>query len=119
MDEIKVSVVFDPGQHRNRFENVRLVPTHVRNFELGRELEANDVPWDDTQPFPLAVFVASFKQQLQSQADSQERFALSNEIADWANQVTPTELTNSIAKSSHTREYHLLGRINLTRIAGN
>ena len=82
VDEIAVRPLGQAGQHRRRPADAQLVPTHVRHFVFGGQIEPHDFARQHAQALVPASFVADVEQQLQTQADAEKRFAGGNRLAD-------------------------------------
>ncbi len=61
MHEIEVRAGFDSIEQRRWLPDDDLVPTHVRHFVGRRDLKADDLTRDYTQPLVFSVFVADFE----------------------------------------------------------
>src|SRR5258706_8953706 len=88
VDEVEEGAVSRAFQNRRLALDAAAVPPHVRYLELVRQIKADAFPAQDAQPFVLAVFIAHVEEELQPQADAQERLAGGDRLVDGSHQFS-------------------------------
>jgi len=77
------------------------------------EVEANDLARDHAQTGVFSVLVAEVEQQLQAEADPQERPAGGNGFDDRRDQFLLAKVGDGVGESTDTRQDHLGGSLDL------
>jgi 4-amino-4-deoxy-L-arabinose transferase-like glycosyltransferase len=76
VNEVDRAAIGKAGQRRSGALNAQLVPAHVRHLETRQLGEAYHVAGEEVEAAILAVLEAPCEQQLQSEADAEERLVL-------------------------------------------
>ena len=116
MDKVKVSAVRCVAQNRGVALLGDSIPSHVRHFERGWQVESNHVTVEDPQPFVLAMLEAPLEQQLQTQADPQEWSSRVDEVANRRGQIAAPNFGHGVAERTDARQDKLVGLGDFGRI---
>src|SRR5207244_4384453 len=84
---------------------LELVPAHMGHFQVGEIPKADDLPRNDSEPFPLSVFVADLHQQLQTEANPQKRLVRGNVLLERGLEALAPDLVNRVAKCANSRQH--------------
>lgn len=116
VDEVDVGIGGKVFEERRVGGWMEGVPAHVRDLEVVRgavDGEADDFADDEAQALVEAVFFAEVGEELEAQADAEERFAGLGEVFDGAGEVSGVEDFHGVLKGSDAGNDELIGRLDL------
>ena len=90
-----------------------------RPLAFGGNIESDHVAGHDAEALVLAIFEAAVEQQLQAEADAEERFAGGDGRADRLDEVARFEGGNGVAKGADAGEHELRCFGQLGRVVGD
>src|SRR5438552_500794 len=98
--EINSRFAWQIPKQRSRTADTKLVPAHVRHFEIRHVGKAHHLARKEIEPVMFPVFVTLTEEQLQAETDSQEWFAGANMIDERLNHAGFAQTSNGIAKGA-------------------
>ena len=119
MDEVDVRALAEPFEDRGPARDGELVPAHVRHGVLRRKLEPDDLARQHAQALVFAVLVALVEQQLQAEADAQERLARVDGRKHRLDEVALAEFGHGVFKRPDAGQHDLVGPGDVVRVAGH
>ncbi len=119
MHEVNGRIFWQVEKVRGKRSIPQVIPSHVRNLQSGPRFEPNDFARKEVEPVPLTVLVTLREQELQPEADSEKRLALSHVIFDGISQPGRIQTSDGIAKRSDAGQHEFVAFGYAVRIAGN
>ena len=108
MHKIEVVPAYDPLKQRMFFQDLEIVPSHVRDLDV-RGPESSDRAFENAEAFYAGSFLAFLEKKLQPQTHSHEFHFLCDEFLQGFDKTAGFELFHGITERAYARENDLPG----------
>ena len=88
------------------------VPSHVRDFEGGRQVKTHDLARNNSKPFKLAPFESRIEEELQAKADSKKGSLGFDELMDGCDEPSVSQFRYGVSESTHPWQNELFSGCN-------